>query len=510
MRSRHADEDSRPSAAAPGASPGDTRWRADSVFLLVAVVGLLLARVPAIPVRFFDPDEFQHAHAAWSVWRGLVPYRDFFEHHTPWYYLVLSPFFHGFAVDQSFEHARRFLIFARALSLALTALAAVFAYRVGRLGGERRVGLLAALFLVGQPVVIEKTLEIRPDVLALVFFVGCLWWLLRGLSEDQDGVGPSLRRLLAGGLCLGAAVMCTQKMLFVLPGALTGLGLWVLAGRGRRWRMRSLAGLTFVVGVALPVVLTWLAFAVQGGGAQFIHNNFLLNARWRQHSGEHLLATLESSGPILLLCLLGATVSLYRGYRSRQIPHDTILLLCILGGLIAGILVVPAAYRQYYLPALAIASLLAAQGLGFLVARARESARAWLLVAVTLPILIWPVADLVISWSQRDAAQTARLRFVFAHTRPGEPVLDGWLGTGVFRPHPLYYFFIHSELLTMLSPRDIDAYVDALESGKARPALIAMDWELAAVGSRFVRFVERNYVSSDGLFYLPRPGRGPP
>jgi hypothetical protein len=460
-----------------------------------------------IPVRYFDPDEFQHAHAAWSVWRGLLPYRDFFEHHTPWYYLALSPFFHGFAADQSFEHARRFLIFARGLSLALTALSAVLVCRVGRLGGDRRVGLLAALFLVGQPVVIQKTLEIRPDVLALAFFVGCLWFLLRGLSEDGDRAGPSLRRLFAGGLCLGAAVMCTQKMLFVLPGALAGLGLWVLAGRARLWRARSLAGLWFAVGVALPVVLTWLGFAIAGGGAQFIRNNFLLNAGWRQHSDEHLLVTLETSWPMLVLCPLGAGVSLYRGYRSRRMPHAALLLLCILGGLTAGILVVPAAYKQYYLPLLAIACVFAAQGLAFLVARAREGARAWLLVAATVPLLLWPVVDLARSWHRRDAAQMARLSYVFAHTRPGDAVLDGWLGTGVFRPHPLYYFFIHSELLTMLSPRDIDVCLDALESGKARPALIAMDWELAAMGSRFVRFVQRNYISKDGLFYLPRPDR---
>jgi hypothetical protein len=480
------------------------------MFLLVAIVGLLVARIPVLSVRYFDPDEFQHAHAAWSVWRGLLPYRDFFEHHTPWYYFALSPCFLGFAVERSFEQAWRFLIFARVVSLGLTALSAILIYRVGRRGGDRRVGLLAALFLVGQPVVIQKTLEIRPDVLALAFFVGCLWFLLRGLSEEGAGAGPSLRRLLAGGLCLGAAVMCTQKMLFVLPGALTGLGLWVLTGHGRGWRARSLAGLGFAAGVALPVVLTGLGFALAGGGAQFIRNNFLLNARWRQHSDEHLLVTLETSWPILVLCLLGAGVACYRGYRSRQMPHDALLLLCILGGLLAGILVVPAAYKQYYLPALAIASVFAAQGLAFLVARARHGARVWLLVVATVPLLIWPVVDLARSWNQRDAAQMARLRYVFAHTRPGEPVLDGWLGTGVFRPHALYYFFIHSELLTMLSPSDIDACVLALESGKARPALIAMDWELAAMGSRFVRFVRRNYISQDGLFYLPKPGLGPP
>src|SRR5213078_1632388 len=144
----------------------------------------------------------------------------FFEHHTPWYYFALSPFFHlrWFAVDQSFDTARRVLMFARGLSLVITAAAVVLIFLMGRLGATRRVGLLAGLFLVGQPVLIQKTLEIRPDVLALPFYLAGLWLLLRGLREVE---GPAARRLpwfLGGGLCLGAAIMCTQKMLFVLPG----------------------------------------------------------------------------------------------------------------------------------------------------------------------------------------------------------------------------------------------------------------------------------------------------
>src|SRR3954468_16380364 len=99
---------------------GGSKWNAESRSLLVALAGLLIARIPVMFVRFYDPDELEHSHAAWSVSKGLLPYRDFFEHHTPWYYFALSPFFRWFAVDQSFDNARRFLTFARAVSLVLT------------------------------------------------------------------------------------------------------------------------------------------------------------------------------------------------------------------------------------------------------------------------------------------------------------------------------------------------------------------------------------------------------
>jgi hypothetical protein len=482
----------------------------DRAFLLVAIAGLLIARLRVIPVRYFDPDELEHSHAAWSVFKGLLPYKDFFEHHTPWYYYALSPFFRWFSVDQSFDNARRFLLFGRGVSLVLSAMSVVFIYLVGRLGSHRRVGLLSGLFLVGQPALVQKTLEIRPDVLALPFFVGGLGFLVHGLLERDGPETRTPRWFLAGGLCLGAAIMCTQKMLFVLPGALTGLGIWARAGGRRRSGSRSVALLMVITGIVIPAALTWAGFAVHGGGGQFIYDNFILNARWRLRSSRHLQETLETSWPILIFSALGASVAMYRFFQSSQRRYDDVVLLCTLGGLIAGILVVPAAYGQYYVMPLTIACLFAAKGLSFLVELAPERARGWLLVCATLPLLIWPVVDLRRSVARRDDRQTARLQYVFEHTRPADTVLDGWLGTQVFRPHPLYYFFMHSELLAMLSEQEKGAYLDALESGRIRPSLITLDGDLAALGPRFLRFVRKNYVSNDGLFYLPARGRPNP
>ena len=98
----------------------------------------------------------------------------------------------------------------------------------------------------------------------------------------------------------------------------------------------------------------------------------------------------------------------------------------------------------------------------------------------------------------------ARVQFVFDHTRPTDLVLDGWLGTNVFRPAPSYYNFIHSELWAMLTPAQKAAYVNALTSGSVKPALVTLDDELRAIGPRFMQWLNEHYVSRDGLFYLPR------
>ena len=59
------------------------------ITVLGAVV--LVLRVLSLHRRFFDLDEFQHLHMAWLMAQGLVPYVDFYEHHTPLLHLLLMP-----------------------------------------------------------------------------------------------------------------------------------------------------------------------------------------------------------------------------------------------------------------------------------------------------------------------------------------------------------------------------------------------------------------------------------
>ncbi len=485
----------------------DGAWDASGWALLLVIAALLLARIPVLAVRAFDPDEFEHAHAAWSVFRGLLPYRDFFEHHTPWYYFTLAPLFRWFAVDQSFDAARRFLLCGRLVSLAMTAVSLGFVFLVGRLSSGRRAGLLAAVFVAAQPVLIRKTIEIRPDVPAFLFFAAALWFLLRALGKESASSGGRRGWFLAGGLCLGGAVMCTQKMLFVLPGVFLGLGLWTIDGGRRDWGARASRVAIVLAGVAAPAAVTWLAFALHGAGRQFIYDNFLLNARWRKRSDRHLVGVLRTSWPILLLAAVGIGAAVRRFKRAASRDHGPMVLLCTLAGLTAGLVVVPAAYDQYYLPPLAIACLFAAQGLLFLLDLASARSRGlWLALAV-LALMIWPAAELARASTRRSDQQMARLRYVFEHTRPTDPVLDGWLGAAVFRPHPLYYFFMHSELLTMLSDSDRDRYLQPLESGEVKPPLIVLDVELEGLGPRFLEFLHRDYVNTEGPFYVRAPGR---
>lgn len=490
------------------------------LFVLLATAGVLAAWIPALLHRSFDPDEFEHSHAAWCVFRGMVPYRDFFEHHTPWYYYVLLPLFHAFDVSGSVGSAKHFLLCGRVLSLGLTVVSVLLVSRIGRLWERRDVGLWAGLLLVAQPMFFEKSIEIRPDVLALPGLAGCLWLLLRGLAKCRDARIAGRWYFFAGGASLGAAIMCTQKMLFVLPGLLLGLAIWTLAAgktaasdasSGTGPRFRILLTLMFLAGLSVPIGLTWAAFALHHAGNELITNNFVLNAKWKPIETYQIYRLIFTSWPMLVLGLLGGALSLARCFRSAVRPWGELLLLCTLVGLFAGLWVIPSAHGQYYLMALPLVCLFAAQALLWLVARVRDRARPALLVLALSPLAVLPARGLRDSFRPRNDGQLARLEYVFAHTEPDDLVMDGWQGTGVFRPHAFYYFFLHSETLAMLPRPQLAAYLTALELGKIQPRLIAMDWNLRTLGPRFESFVRSHYFTNDGFLYFRRGlQRSPP
>ena len=57
------------------------------------VLGPFLWRLQLLMVRAFDADELQHLHSAWLVSEGFLPYRDYFQHHTPGLHYLLGPLF---------------------------------------------------------------------------------------------------------------------------------------------------------------------------------------------------------------------------------------------------------------------------------------------------------------------------------------------------------------------------------------------------------------------------------
>ena len=78
-------------------------WLYGVVVLLVA--GVQVARVDHLLHRWWCADELEHLHAAWCITQGQVPFRDFFEHHTPALYYLLAPVVWALRPEESYGRA---------------------------------------------------------------------------------------------------------------------------------------------------------------------------------------------------------------------------------------------------------------------------------------------------------------------------------------------------------------------------------------------------------------------
>jgi len=173
-------------------------------------------------VRSYNYDEFSHAHLAWLVSVGEVPYRDFAANHLPFFWILLAPLIRLLPQEPGT------LLVLRAVALACNG---VFIGCLGALicleqPARQRLWAAACFGLVVfSPPVMHFLIEFRPDAPANALLFGglLLWWLPGGRNKLVAFVS---------GICTGAALLINTKLgLFPLL-----LAAVALAAQGRDLR----------------------------------------------------------------------------------------------------------------------------------------------------------------------------------------------------------------------------------------------------------------------------------
>ncbi len=456
---------------------------------LVTVV--LLHQASLIRSRFFDPDEFQHLHAAWCVSQGMVPYADFFEHHTPGLSYLLAPMLSLLQVGSSADNAFAAIFLARFSMWLMTLAIAALTFALAREVWDRRTAWAAVVFLTTTLMFQAKALEIRPDLLS----VPCL--LVSFLLVAR--ASRSKRLVLGAGLAAGIAILFTQKALFAVPG-LVGAVLWSATDRrvagSLPTAVRSVA--LFVAGLVAPLVTASAFFATQGALGPFVELNVFYNLRWdARFSALETVGTLVRQNPLTVaLGIAGLAVVIVRGLLRGSVRRGELAI--VLGALSvgAGAFVIPAPWPQYFLMGLPLLAMLAGRfavvGAG-LVGRARQWPRDVTAAAVLVLVSLHPVWSMSAAAPRSSREQLQGIRYVMEHTRPDQTVLDGATGYGVFRPHAFFYGFLNWELRAMLSPDDKRRLCDDLRSGRIAPQIVALDDDLAYLSEEVTGYVEENY-----------------
>ena len=463
---------------------------------LVVAGATLLARLWFVAHRALDLDEFEHAHAAWSVARGLLPYRDFFEHHSPGLYLLFAPLFRAPALTTDATAALHALMLARGTMWLLTAASIAIVYRLASLAGNRTAAAFAVALLATSSQFLESMLEFRPDVPAVLGVLLAIWCLTA--ADRGDEAMRAGARFVAAGCAFGAALLFTQKALFAAP----GLGLALIV------RRRATPAALFTAGALAPILATMIYFERHGALAEFWYYAVTINGRLnaeRFSPFPRLLSNVVQQPAIYVLGAIAITVRLKpdtTGTNGEKVPvvsgfSRTVILYTALS-LVAGIFVIGRAHDQYYsllLPLLAVLG-------GSLAAHWIEPTRPrrpLIAAAMSIALAAWCTAVSARRFAPIDP-QIDEIAFVTQQTQPSDSYVGGSPGAALFRPHGWYFCFLTGPFAT---DGDYTTLLHSLESGRVRPRLVVRDRYLAQrAPAALLAYIDAHYQHARGDLYL--------
>lgn len=535
------------------------------IFFLI-ILATVIVRIPILHNRGFDPDEFEHLHAARGIFHGMVIYRDFFEHHTPFIHFMLAPLylFFGDSIPLIFAARWMMLIFTCGI-LYLTYLLTKKLYGC-------IAGLCAALSVSLVLIFVEKTIEIRPDVPEVCFWLLTLIFFLEGMKKWKR------KYFILSGAMLSSAIMCSPKALFAATGFAIGLVWFLIDWQIDRARKERFVNILWIgVGAAIPIAIFGFYFLVNGALDDFIYRNFTMNLGWKnKFSPRGYIERGCKQNPFF--CVLGiaglilATLQLFSKKRANPVKNRPMTFMPVVSTymLIWGLYLMPVPFRQYYLlfiPLLAmycgmfittISSLslkklkqhkerhvfavvsvigiyvfsviliyalvsilnfskysepvrwnswklykiIWAICLSGIILAIWRNRRGFVALFFMVGICLYPFNQILTHTRVSNTGKLNEIRFIMENTTPDDTVLDGWTGSGVFRDHAYYYYFLHSGVRQMMTEKErSEDVLKALRENNTK--IVIYDGNVRDLSPAVKKYVEANYKPAGiGAIYV--------
>ena len=440
-----------------------------TLFFVVALVWIAAQLHRGQPLGW---DEVEFFRATKWTGEGRVPFRDFWEHHTPLQWIAFAPVARLFGDGPGAAS-----IVAMRWAQAAVWIAILFlVLRLAR--GPSR--WWALVLLLSAPLFVRSAIEYRVDVLGNLGFVAALVVALRG-------------RWIAFGALMSLAVLANMR----LAPLVIFTALVMLAWTRERWRFnpRALWMIAGVAVVAIPFVAwlmlvgAWQPFLAEILGYNTAHAGLLqLDTFWDQFLAP---VWLLDPGAIALWGLaIGGCVLALRVRGEQQV------LAILFIASIAAIAIMEVQYEYHFQTTYLLMVPLAALAL--------ERLARWQWVAaavggVALAINLLPLA--APSWGEPLRYQDFVMREVDRRTRPGDRVFDG---TGyALRREPAYrYWFLPFGVRYLANEGKVAPY--AIE--KDPPAALVYNLRMQRwfeIFPRTAAFAVRHYVPVTRDLWLP-------
>ncbi|PYQ26765.1 MAG: hypothetical protein DMF56_22555 [Acidobacteria bacterium] len=456
------------------------------IAVLAAVFSLTAGHAIAI-------DEVEFFRAARWVGEGQVPFRDFWEHHTPLQWFVFAPF-----ARVAWGEGVGALLAMRWLQLPFWI--ATFAMLWSLMSTRERWARWVAIALpLTSWTFLQKAIEFRVDTLGCFFVVAALW-LMQRRRMFWAGVALSLAvlaNLRLAPVVAVAALIPLFRHFFVVTAALSGHT--PRSGAMRRATAEAAVATKLLACGALLVAAIALAYLTFTSS---------LNAAWQQVFVEtaaanrllpfqasmffsKLAALATDPGGIFvwILGLAGVVIAL-----RRRTEHAEWVFAALLVVAIASIAAMRVSYAYHF----EIVVVLFVPFIAIAVQAMAEQQRAIAIVLVaSLAVSVWN--SVFRAQDAELAAQHATIRFVHERTQPGDRVFDAVGYAWKRRPAWRYWF-------VPLMVHMLDRTLTVAELRDANPAAVIADYRMSILLSRhadLARYLTSHYVPVLRNAWLP-------
>lgn len=338
------------------------------VLILSVILGILVSLVRSFHTGF-QPSELQHIHIAWNISQGLVPYRDFFEHHGPLVGYINA----GLLYLTGPTWTALFLLraFSWVASIILV-LQTEWLFR-NLFPEKNKYSLWAAFFMASSYVFIYAGAAIRPDTVQAVFLLAALQ--LFYLAYKQ----ASRRVIFFSGFFAGLMLLCNFKM---IPAWLFVLFFVGYSLRQQFWY--------YLLG-SCAAFLPWLGYSLYAGILyKFFFYGIVYNFSVLSTQSAQFWPTVQLffkwQGEILIVFILGL-ISLLKQPASSAEYFPTRFVL--VGGMSVSVLAVAGVYGYYYLVVWPFIAIISAYGFALLRQNTRYFWQAFIFGTFCITIFFW-------------------------------------------------------------------------------------------------------------------------
>ena len=377
------------------------------------LIGLLVVILINSLKRDFNHDEIGHVHIAWKILQGERACVDFFHHSHSFPYYLLAPLIAVLGENSITLIALRIMIFLVLLLMLLVT------YHLSLKVFSRGTAFISVLLLSSAQIFVNRAIEIRPDVPQTLFGLLSLLFLFIYFEKR------SLKWLLLSSVSLAIAFLFLQKAIFLI--ALIGC-LLLLNVYKKHLSYRDFLSYIFAFLLTLAPYCVYLVCS--GSLSSYFTFNWVLNTKFvrRFTPFDAIGFALQTS---TLLCVFYVWGLLKFCKRPNQARIGWLSL-----GLLASTFMVAGPYKQYFMPALPLVAIIAANAVWQLFATRVK----WLVVVLMLSTLP-PAFFLIDRLKENNAAQIEKINYVLSITGPQDFVYDGNANFNVFRKDVDFFWF---------------------------------------------------------------------